>query len=405
MVHLICGGVHLKPEAPWAGLGYPKLSIPARNLVTHSPPRSSWGQTPWTIDFRPESGPLPSEIDFAIVGGGFTGLSAAAWLRRLDPGKRVAVFEAETIGAGSSGHTGGLTLAETAAGDLPGLGDVLAGFSSVLRELNVVCDLILPGAWELDRSSESVASPILWSDSGDLRVAREVPGGTIDPGKLVVGLARSAVQQGASIFENMPVERISFSETAVVHTSGKQVRAHHVLVATNAKSLELSAFAGQAQPKFTLALATDRMTDAQIEALGLASGKPFYTVDLPYLWGRLLRGNRIIFGSGLVHLNDWHELMTLDVSRGEAAELLAALEGRVRGLHPVLRDVPIAHRWGGPILIADQWRPVFRRHPHNPSAIVLGAYSGHGVALSVYLGSWAAEAMLHGRQLPDWGSA
>src|SRR2546426_8469465 len=66
-------------------------------------------------------------------------------------------------------------------------------------------------------------------------------------------------------------------------------------------------------------------------------------------------------------------------------EPLAILERRVRGLHPVLRDVEFCHRWGGPILIADSWQPVFDRHPRCPQALILGGYSGHGVALSVYL--------------------
>ena len=364
-----------------------------------------WGQTPWMIDFHPEPRPIPQEVDFAVVGGGFTGLSTAAWLRKLAPDQQVVVFEAETLGAGSSGHTGGLSLAETAAGDLPGLGDVLAGFSNVLRDLDVACDLTLPGAWELDRVSASANSQLSWSDSGNLRVVREVPGGTVDPGKLVSGLARSASQRGALLFENARVEDIRFGESAIVHVCGKQVRARDVLVATNAASLELSDLAGHAQPKFTLALATEPLADTQLDALGLASGKPFYTVDLPYLWGRLLHGNRIIFGSGLLHLKNWRELLTLDVTSGEAAELLRNLDRRVRGLHPALHDVRIDHRWGGPILIAEKWRPVFARHPRSPRALVLGAYSGHGVALSVYLGSWAAEAMLQRRTLPAWNSA
>ncbi len=62
-------------------------------------------------------------------GPGFTGLAAASWLRLLAPEKSVAVFEAFEIGAGASGRTGGLVLTESAAGDLPGLGDVLSGFS------------------------------------------------------------------------------------------------------------------------------------------------------------------------------------------------------------------------------------------------------------------------------------
>jgi glycine/D-amino acid oxidase-like deaminating enzyme len=365
-----------------------------------------WGLPPWTIEFHSEQLALPQEVDFAVVGGGFTGLAAAAWLRHLQPDKHVALFEAARIGACSSGHTGGMVLSETAAGDLPGLGDVLAGFSGILRELDVDCALQLPGALEIGRSGVLPNSPIAWNDCGTLGVTREVPGGTIDPGKMLSGLAQSGSKNGALIFENAPVESLSFYESPVLHIQGDSVRARSVLLATNAESLEMSGLAGIAQPKFTLAVATESLSREQMSALGLAEGKPFYTSDLPYLWGRVFDTNRVIFGSGLVHLEDWRELLTLNVSEGQPAELIANLEKRVRELHPALRDVQLSHRWGGPILIADKWEPVFRRHAQDRNVIVLGAYSGHGVALSVYLGAWAAEAMLGRRELPRWeGSA
>ncbi len=139
---------------------------------------------------------MPDAVDFAIVGGGFTGLAAAAWLRHLEPKKRVALFESSRIGAGSSGHTGGMALADTAAGELPGLGDVLAGLSGILRELQVQCDLQLPGALEIGREGILPDSPIAWSDSGTLGVTKEVPGGTIDPGKMLSGLAWAATKSG-----------------------------------------------------------------------------------------------------------------------------------------------------------------------------------------------------------------
>jgi glycine/D-amino acid oxidase-like deaminating enzyme len=374
------------------------------SIMGSSPKR--WGQTPWTIDFHPEAAaPLPGDVDFAVIGGGFTGLSAAGNLRRLDPTKRVVLFEAEVLGAGSSGHTGGLALAETAAGDLPGLGDVLEGLSRILQQLEVDCDLALPGVWELDHGDDCPGSPIRWQDSGTLRVAAEVSGGSINPGKLVSGLARAACARGAFLFEQAPVDNISYGEQTILHVRGTRVRARHVLIATNAASLELNALAGRAEPKFTLALATGPLSDAVLEALGLSSGKPFYTNDLPYLWGRLLHRDRIIFGSGLVHVHDWRDLRTLDIGSGEAAKLMANLERRVHTLHPALCDVQITHRWGGPILIGEGWRPVFAAHPQSPHVTVLGAYSGHGVALSVYLGAWAAEAMLGRRALPAWPSS
>jgi glycine/D-amino acid oxidase-like deaminating enzyme len=365
--------------------------------------KKRWGKPPWTIDFHPLPRLLPEQVDFAVVGGGFTGLAAAAWLRRLAPEKRVSVFEAEQIGAGASGHTGGMVLAESSAGDLPGLGDVLGGFGRTVAELGVDCDLDLRGAWEIGRKGGRQDSPISWNDSGTLRVVAEVAGGTVDPGKLVSQLARAADRLGVQIHEGMRVDDIAFQNRLDLRLGTKEIRAENVLIATSAQSLELSGLTGRAEPKFTLAVATEPLTPAQLEVLGLGSGKPFYTVDLPYLWGRLLPTGGVIFGSGLIALENWRELDEIDIDSGQAAELIARIERRVRGLDPVLRSVGFKHWWGGPILIAEDWCPVFTRHRRSERVIVLGAYAGQGVALSVYLGRWAAEAMLGLRQLPDWG--
>ena len=364
--------------------------------------KKRWGTPPWTIDFQPAPRPVPEDVDFAIVGGGFTGLATAAWLRRLAPGKSVALFEAESIGSGSSGCTGGMALAESSGGDLPGLGDVLRGFADALRELEVDCDFVLPGVWEIGRKNALHDSPIAWSDSGDLRAVKEVPGGSVDAGKLVSGLGRAADRLGALIYENARVASVSFDEPMLLEISGKHVRAERVLFATNAQSLELSGLAGGVEPTFTFAVATEPLIATQLEALGLASRRSFYTIDFPYLWGRLLTTNGVIFGGGLVHPGDWRDLDGLDVAAGEPANLIARLKRRVRGLIPALCDVEFTHQWGGPMLISDEWRPVFISHPRSPRAFILGAYSGQGVTLSIHLGRWAAEVMLGRRELPDW---
>ncbi|HEV7512916.1 MAG TPA: FAD-binding oxidoreductase [Candidatus Acidoferrum sp.] len=368
----------------------------------HSPSNAGWGNPPWTIDFNSTARALPSGVDFAIVGGGFSGLSAAARLRQIQPDKTTVVFEADCVGAGSSGYTGGMALAESAAGDLPGLGDVLEGFAEILRELKIECDLSLPGVWELGRKNIKKDSPISWNDSGTLGVVNDAPGGTIDPGKLVSGLAQAAQQSGATIFEYARVEKITYEQPLELEVSGKRVRAGQVLIATNAESLELSDLSGGAEPKFTLALATEALTDAQLKEVGLSTRKPFYTVDMPYLWGRPLHGNQVIFGSGLVHLEHWSELFNLNISSGEAAGLMRLLEARVHLLHPALENVQFTNRWGGPILIADEMTPVFKHHLKSKNIVALGGYSGHGVALSVYLGRWAADVLAGKRTLPSW---
>jgi len=370
-----------------------------------SPRNAGWGDPPWTIDFRSTARALPSEVDFAIVGGGFSGLSAAARLRQVHPDKTTALFEADCVGAGSSGHTGGMTLAESAAGDLPGLGDVLEGFAGIQRDLKIECDFNLPGVWELGRKKIKKDSPISWNDSGTLGVVSDVPGGSVDPGKLVSGLAQAAQRSGAIIFDNARVENISYQHPLELEVAGKRVRAGQVLIATNAESLELSDLSGVAEPKFTLALATEPLTDAQLNDVGLSTHKPFYTVDMPYLWGRTLHRNQVMFGSGLVHLAHWSELLSLNVASGEAAGLMRLQESRVRSLHPALKNVQFTNRWGGPILITDEMTPVFKHHLKSKNIIVLGGYSGHGVALSVYLGRWAADVLAGKRKLPSWNKS
>jgi glycine/D-amino acid oxidase-like deaminating enzyme len=362
----------------------------------------NWGTRPWTVEFRTTPRPMPAEVDYAVVGGGFTGLAAAAWLKRLAPEQGVALFEAERFGAGASGHTGGVALAESAAGDLPGLGNVLGGYQKILQELEVDGEVSLPGAYELGRAARLANSPIRWRDSGDLCVVKEVPGGTINPGKMVSGLARAAERGGVMLFEECGVEEAQFARKVELRTKSGVVRAEKVLFATNAFALEMTGLQGRAGAAFTIAVATQALSGEQLGEIGLAERKPFYTVDLPYIWGRLLAGNQVIFGSGLVFLQDWRELGAFDIEQGEAAGLFKQLEKRVHRMHPALKEVEITHRWGGPICMTWEWKPVFERHAESENAIVLGAYSGHGVAQSVYLACWAAEALLGKRALPTW---
>jgi glycine/D-amino acid oxidase-like deaminating enzyme len=385
-----------------------------------------WGTPPWTVDFHPTSRALPDYVDFAIVGAGFSGLSAAAWLRKFAPNRSVLVLDSAALGEGASGRTGGMALAETAAGKLPGLGDVLAGYQKILRALRIDSRLALPGAWELGRSNPAKKSPISWNDSGNLKVVRSVPGGTLDPGKVLAGLARAAEKAGAQIAERAEVRALDFSKPlrlevrrnlrGRIHQS--EIHAGQVLLATNAYSLELSGLLGAAAPKLTFALATAPLSAAQLKAIGLSSRHPFYTIDFPYLWGRLLDSNGVIFGAGLVPpyldapssfpLGDRsikssaHDLRRYDVRKGESAACLRLLEKRVHHLHPALASVRITHRWCGPILFTEEMRPIFRLHSSSKQVMILAGFNGHGVALSVYLGQWAAEALLARRPLPRW---
>jgi glycine/D-amino acid oxidase-like deaminating enzyme len=402
--------------------------------MPRSPQLDLWGRPPWKINFTPSRHKPPAHVDFVIIGGGFTGLAAATWLRLLAPDKSVAVFEAARIGAGASGRTGGMVLAETAAGNQPGLGDVLAGFQSILEKLKARCDLKLNGAWEIARHANAgkakhQQSPIAWNDSGTLQVVNEVPGGTLDPGKLVSGLARAAQRHGAQIYENQRVQHIDWSATPELHVSttrgtAQKITAQKILFATNALSLPEAGMTGM-HPRLTLAVLTRPVSEKVLAAIGLAQRKPFYTVDFPYLWGRVRHDRSIVWGAGLVQSPDADDLEKVDISAEESSAAFDRLEDRIRHLHPTLEKLKFASRWGGPILFRDSWKPVFDWHPESVAtqssdksqrtadasphdvarnAVVLGAYAGHGVALSSYLGTWAAEVLLERRPLPQWSA-
>src|SRR5271156_1286699 len=132
----------------------------------------SWGPPPWNISFKSGSRDsiLPRVADFVVIGGGFTGLAAAVWLRRLAPKHSVVLLEAGRVGAGASGRTGGMALAESAAGKLTGLRNVLGELQHNLDALEIDCDLDMRGAWEIARepggNSRKVRAPIEWQDSG-----------------------------------------------------------------------------------------------------------------------------------------------------------------------------------------------------------------------------------------------
>jgi len=269
-----------------------------------------------------------------------------------------------------------------------------------------------------------------------LRAVRKVPGGSVNPAKVVAGLARAAQRAGVDIAELSEVLGIEFGDPLKLRVKRlrgrtgerKTIFAEKILIATNAGSVDFAGrlFAGKepAEPKLTFALATERLSKKQLKAIGLGSRRPFYTVDLPYLWGKTTPDGRLILGSGLVpgwgeslrmESRDkkaseldvkkvWKGLEHVDVGRGAAAERLKSLEKRVRALHPVLEKIRITHGWGGPILITHGFMPVFRPHPKSARVLVAGGYSGHGVALSVYLGKWAAEHLVGRRKLPKWKS-
>ena len=362
-----------------------------------------WGDPVWSypISVIPHALEEGTRVDVAIVGAGFTGLATAFYILQHMPEVRVAVFESEQVGAGASGRTGGLVLEDTAVGPLPGVEDCLATVRDLVITQGIACDLQLGHCWEIGREDAQPSSPIQWSDHGTLQVVHVKPGGAFDPRKFLAGLAEIVQTSGGQIFEHAPVTGVDRERLGDVRLdiAGTCVHAGRVVFATNAFCLSLLDLQERAGGIHTIAVATEPLADSDFDAMGWGSRTPFYTLDLPYLWGRVTADNRIVMGGGLTGRDD---IQKARVDAPETRELFDRLEGRILKLNPALHNVRITHRWFGPIGFTLDNKPLLANWHDDERVLIATGYRGHGVALSVRVGKLLGDVLAGQGRLPVW---
>jgi glycine/D-amino acid oxidase-like deaminating enzyme len=172
-----------------------------------------------------------------------------------------------------------------------------------------------------------------------------------------------------------------------------------VVFATNAFCLALLGLQNWAEGVHTVAVATEPLTDAVFDAIGWATRTPFYTLDLPYLWGRATADGRAVIGAGLTGRG---EVENARADTPAAVHLFDNLERRIRGLHPALRAVRITHRWMGPLCMTSDSKPIIAGLDGDGRVLIATGYRGHGVALSVRVGKLLAEVLAGQGSLPVW---
>lgn len=391
-----------------------------------------------------------NEVDVAILGGGYSGLWTAYYLLRANPGIRVAVLEKEIVGFGASGRNGGwcssrfpvtpAVLRERfgaeAARDL-----ILAMFASV-DEVGRVCQeegiaaeykkggilSLARGAHQLPliRSSYDAYLRLGLGDRFQLLTAQEcaervrvanvygglytAEGASIQPGRLVRGLAVAVEQRGGMIYENTEVTGLFPGRRARLITPAGELRAKRaIILAGEAYLTRLCKFHRSLLPMYSLISLTEPLTEGQWASIGwqncesLASNR--HTVD--YLTrtadGRILFGSRgapYAFGSRISDEQDVHEPTHARVHR-------AVVEW-----FPALQGIKFTHNWGGPAGVPRDWMPTILFDSASRFAMICG-YTGQGVATSNLAGRLLAALVadcpselkklaLAQRRSPNW---
>ncbi|RUS63496.1 FAD-binding oxidoreductase [Pseudorhodobacter sp. E13] len=354
--------------------------------------------------------PLKGQVtaDVCIIGGGYTGLSAA--LHCAQAGLDVVLLEAHRVGFGASGRNGGQVgsgqrLEQDALEKLAGaetarkLWDMGEEAKALVRDLAAAMGLPFhPGVAHACYTDAEVAHAHAAAEKLAVHYGYDqieplpegligsaaFKGGDLDRGaghlhplNFALGLAKAAVAAGARIFERSEVHHIQHGLRPVVQTSTGRVTCNHVILAGNGYLGRLDRkVAARVMPINNFILATEPLGEsaAGLLAENVAVADTKFVVN----YWRLSDDNRLLFGGG--------------ESYGyRFPDILQTVRKPMLEVYPQLKDVKIDYAWGGTLAITMNRLPCFAR-PH-PNVLSASGYSGHGVALATLAGKLMAEVI------------
>jgi glycine/D-amino acid oxidase-like deaminating enzyme len=391
------------------------MSIPTR----YTQARSLWKSTA-------EPGPaLPTlakdlSAEIAIVGGGYSGLSAAHALQQR--GIECVVLEGKSVGWGASGRNGGVVSGKfrmsfpaiARAHGLETAGRMHAiAHESVEAVEELITDLAIPEARfertgnlrcaHTQRALDALIAEAQWLRSElkddsccvlprgelaqELGSAAFVGGvlnrhaGTIHPLNYVRGIAEGLVARKVQIFENSPVTRIRREPAGVVvETPAACVRARQVLIATDAYSELTSATAQLSRsivPFRTAIIATERMPP-QLQAKLLTARRGYSETRRMMKWFRKVDGRFVFGGRGAF-------------GRKDTASSFEALRRAMTALFPDLAGLAIEFQWSGLVSMTLNQLPRVGRIDER--TCVCFGYNGVGIGMATLLGRYAGRLM------------
>jgi glycine/D-amino acid oxidase-like deaminating enzyme len=383
--------------------------------VTTHPALSLWADTLPAAE-RVEGSPLDGDldVDVAIVGAGYTGLWTAWYLRRHDPGLRVAVIERDHVGFGASGRNGGWCSALLPM-SLPAIahrhGDAAARRMQVAMHETVdevgrfVAERADPAIFhrggtidvarsrpQQDRLREEVEvhhqfgftdDDYRWLDAAEATAvmnATAVSGAfftphcaTVHPMRLAHAVARAATDAGALLYEQTAVTDIT---AGLLHTERGRVRAEMIVRATEGYTGDLPGERRTMIPFYSSIVATEPLTAETWARIGLQDRPTFADGRRMVIYGQRTADDRLAFGGR----GSAYPFASSINRRAEMNDdIRARLVEILRGLFPVLDEVSITHSWGGVLGVTRDWTCSVRLDRAAGFATA-GGYVGDGVS-------------------------
>jgi gamma-glutamylputrescine oxidase len=354
--------------------------------------------------------------DVCVIGGGYTGLSAALHLR--ERGYDVVLLEAERIGWGASGRNGGQvgTGQRRPQSELEqnlGTGHARLLWDLSLEAVKLVGDMIsrhgidcdlAPGVLHLGWKARDEAAyhqeiehlsrhygyermRFVPRDEARALCGSEVfKAGLLDEGSThlhplnyALGLAAAAEKAGVRMHEGARVLSYAGNDRVRVKTAQGEVDAAHVVLACNGYLGGLEPrVAGKIMPINNFIIATeplDEATAASINPQNLGMQDSRFVIN----YWRLSRDRRLLFGGGE------------NYSPRFPADIRSFVRRHMLEIYPQLANTRIDFGWGGALAITLKRMPAFGRLPHNVF-YALG-YSGHGISIATLAGKLLAEAV------------
>jgi glycine/D-amino acid oxidase-like deaminating enzyme len=371
--------------------------------------------------------PLPATADVAIIGAGFTGLSAALALARR--GAKVVVLESETIGWGASSRNGGMVL----TGLKLGVNKLISTYGReltrrmyaasletidtverVVKEESIACDFARTGhlevackpahfddyarqaeviAREFDHQLRVVPRDQLHSEIGsDIYyggMVDEISAG-LNPARYVAGLADATLRVGVQICERTRLQNIQREPRGgapgfKLSSTRGALWAHNILVGT-------SGYTGAATPALrkkiipigSFIITTEVLPEKLARELSPRNRQIYDSKNYLYYY-RLTPDNRMLFGGRAAFFPE------TDQTIRKSAEILRM--GMI-DVYPQLRDTRVEYVWGGTLDFCFDIMP----HAGQIDGIYFAVgYAGHGVAMATYQGQKMAQWIAEGK--------